>query len=260
MELVFASIARNTIPVGFEKGGKPAKIGEIRDWNGVKVQKTIDGWKPLPKPIDRPYRRFLEPEEFTGYPEFDEVGLIESPQDAVNAILADPEFQRGQSFQYFYWNTENRALRDYLNDNLDLDDKRFIVASLGLTGMLSVDIPDFEFTEKAEDISLYSDELGQEDTSTIYCYDSWKVPKEIADLGTMDKKRGYFYIWNNEMDQDTFAKRAHGNIPSKGLLWACTAGGYSGTVSGYWCRDKMAKDDMKGYCGFEEYKDGVLVD
>ena len=266
---VFTSIAGDRFDrmlESFQKG-RSASIGEVRVWGGEKFQKTQTGWKYIGKetrekkePSPVKWKKPLTPETFTGWPDWDEQGDIDTPMKAVDEILASEDFQKHKSWNDFYWANDNLLLFSYLNsDDLDLDDKRFIVASLGLTGMLSTDTPGLEFTEPVKDLSLYEDDLGMEDVSIIYAYDSNKVPKEIQDLGRYDKETGLFYIYSHEMEQGTFEKRAGGKIPKIGLQWACCPGGFAGTIPGYWVRDDEAKRDMMKYCGFEEFKNGSLV-
>lgn len=249
----------------FEKARK-AEIGEIRTWSGEKFQRTKDGWKYIgkaekqhrePSPIKS--KPALTEENFQGWPDWDERGDITQPNEAVEEILANEKFQKDHSFTDFYWNNDNEILFDYLNSDLDLDDKRYIAAGLELTGMLSTDVPGFEFTEPIKEPVLYEDELGNEDIAITYCYDPDSVPKEIRDLGTFDKETGNFYVWSRDIEQGTFKNRAGGKMPKAGLKWCVCPGGYSATVPGYWAKDSEAKKDMMKYCGFEEYKKGKLV-
>lgn len=274
MGKVFSSIVGDRyarLLESFEKG-KRASIGEIRTWSGEKYQRTETGWKYLgkdtksaeseekPKPSPIKWKKPLTEENFTGWPDWDEAGDIEQASDAVREIEASEDFQKTHSFTDFYWKNDNMLLLDYLSSDMDLDDKRYIASALKLTGMLSTDVPGFEFTEPVSDPSFYEDELGNEDVSIIYAYAGDKVPKEIKDLGRYDKETGLFYIYSYDMEQGTFEGRAHGKIPKAGLQWVCNPGGFAATVPGYWCKDKEAKRDMMRYCGFEEYKKGKLVE
>lgn len=36
-----------TLENDFEKGGKPAQLGEVREWGGQKMRKTVKGWVPV---------------------------------------------------------------------------------------------------------------------------------------------------------------------------------------------------------------------
>ena len=253
----------------FQKG-RGAAVGEIRTWSGEKYQKTATGWKYIGKgetktketrePSSIKWKAPLTEETFTGWPDWDEAGDIDTPWKAVEEILASKDFQKNKSWNDFYWSNDNLLLFDYLNSELDLETKEEIVGLLGLTGMLSTDVLGLEFTEPVKDPSFYEDDLGMEDVSIIYAYDADKVPKEIKDLGHFDKKTGLFYVYSHDMEQGIFEKRAGGKIPKIGLQWVCCPGGFAATVPGYWVKDNKAKEDMMRYCGFEEFKNGRIVD
>lgn len=196
--------------------------------------------------------------EFQGWPDWDDQFEIDTVDKAVEAIKNDSEFKKHNKFSDFYETSDNRELLDYLSDMEDLDDKKYLAASLSLTGMLSTEAQGFEFVEPIKGkLSRYEDEFGDGDVSITFCYDSWKYPKELEGVGTLDRKRGYFYVNSMDIEQGTFSKRSGGKIPMIGLLWAMST--WSGTVPGYWCRDEQSKKDMMDYCGFIEFKNGNIV-
>jgi len=208
------------------------------------------------KPSSIKWKKPLNEDNFTGYPDWDEMGDIDTPEQAVAEIKAIMKEKGYKTFSQFYWDNDNQILQDYLNSDLDLDDKRYIASALGLSGMLSTQTSGFEFTEKDKEFSMYSEQLGDDDYSVILCYDAWKVPKEIQDMGR--NVNGAFVVHSNELEPETFEKRVHGKVPTNGLLWSFDVSNWSGT-GGYWTKDKDAKKNMMDYCGLEEFKDGNLV-
>lgn len=69
-----------------EKGGKPAGIGEIRQWGGKRVQKQADGrWMEVPDAGKKPTRKTYTDEEVnvSYYDEFDEDFLDEDTGEVV---------------------------------------------------------------------------------------------------------------------------------------------------------------------------------
>jgi len=196
--------------------------------------------------------------EFQGWPDWDEKDDITSVKQAADIVKANKDFQK-YGWNYFYGSCDDKML-DYLSDLTDDELKEEFIAWLGLTGMLSKDVEGFEFTEPVKDkLSLYTDEIGDDDITYILAYDKFNISDKLRNLNILDmrhSKRGYGYIDSKDLDQKDFPSS---KLPRHGLCWAFCSSGYSATVPGYWCKDNDAKEDMKEYCGLVEFKKGKKI-
>lgn len=197
--------------------------------------------------------------EFQGWPAWDDEFDITSPMQAADIIKSQKEFQKYGFNRWYrdYMSTKSdvmKSLQNYLTSDLDLEDKEIIATELELTGMLCAEETGFEFVEPTKTISLYTDELGDDDISIIYSYISSQCPTEFEEF--VERGSEYIHIDSRDLSQNDFEKRGD-KLPKRGLAWAFST--YSGTVPGYWCKDAAAKKDMMRYCGLIEFKNGKII-